>query len=253
MYALTIGAVSAGITHICLPNIPSMTTGLPKIIKRIKDFFFGKKTEEDEEHSHGTKSPKEHRKHSEEHSISKKHKREISGKLFRSASDSDLEAVKHHHRRALHKNNEGAQDDLLKTNKHWKSRRHQSKLQSIGESSDRSGKLGSGSDAGKLVLSRSGRTTYNDFAGHGHKNGDVRRPNGHCKKDEKDTSEGSHSMESSHSKRRYRRRSKEYQSLKKKWAKQHQSFENDLEKLEKLVELIGMKNTKDWLEQKVGG
>jgi hypothetical protein len=39
--------------------------------------------------------------------------------------------------------------------------------------------------------------------------------------------------------------------LKKKCAKQHQSFENDLEKLEKLVELIGMKKTKGWLEQKV--
>lgn len=223
--------------------------GLPKIIKRLKDFFFGKKTED--EHHHEKKSPKDHRKHFEEHSgKSRKHKHNISGKLFRSASDSDLEVVKHHNRRAMNKKQEGVKDDLLKPNKHWKSRRHEHKLSSICESSDRSGKGASGSDVGKLVLARSGRTTYNDITAH--KNGDVRRANGHCKKEERDTSEGSHSMESSHSKRRYRRRSKEYQSLKKKWVKQHQSFENDLEKLEKLVELIGIKNTEGWLQQKVG-
>ena len=219
----------------------STSTGLPKIIKRLKDFFFGKKTDE-----HERKSSKGHdRKDFHERSVSKKHKHEISGKLFRSASDSDLEVVKHHHRRSLHKKH--VKDDYLKNSKHWKSRRHENKLPSICESSDRSGKLGSGSDAGKLVLARSGKTTYNDITGH--KNGDLRRANGHCRKDGKDTSEGSHSQDSSHS-RRHRRRSKEYQSLKKKCAKQHQSFENDLEKLEKLVELIGMKKTKGWLEQK---
>ena len=217
---------------------------MPKIIKRLKDFFFGKKTDEE----HGKKSPKEHgRKDFHEHSVSRKHKHEISGKLFRSASDSDLEVVKHHHRRSLHKKH--VKDDYLKNSKHWKSRRHENKLPSICESSDRSGKLGSGSDGGKLALARSGKTTYNDITGH--KNGDLRRANGHCKKDRKDTSEGSHSQDSSHSRRRHRRRSKEYQSLKKKCAKQHQSFENDLEKLEKLVELIGTKKTKGWLEQKV--
>ena len=157
--------------------------------------------------------------------------------------------VKHHHRRSLHK--KGAQDDFITHRKHWKSRHHHNKLPSICESSDRSGKLGSGSDAGKLVLARSGKTTYNDVTGH--RNGDLRRPNGHCKKEDRETSEGSHSQESStNSRRRHRRRSKEYQSLKKKWAKQHQSFEHDLEKLEKLVELIGTKNTQGWLEQKVG-
>lgn len=158
--------------------------------------------------------------------------------------------VKHHHRRSLHK--KSAQDDIFThRSKHWKSRNHHNKLPSICESSDRSGKLASGSDAGKLVLARSGKTTYNDITGH--RNGDLRRANGYCKKEEKDTSEGSHSQESSsHSRRRHRRRSKEYQSLKKKWAKQHQSFENDLEKLEKLVELIGMKKTQGWIEQKVG-
>ncbi len=213
-------------------------------MKRLKDFFFGKKTDDE----HEKKSPKEHsRKDFHEHSVSRKNKHEISGKLFRSASDSDLEAVKHHHRRSLHKKR--VKDDFLKDSKHWKSRHHENKLPCICESSDRSGKLGSGSDAGKLVLARRGKTTYNDVSGH--KNGDLRRPNGHCKREEKDTSEGSHSLDSSHSKRRHRRRSKEYQSLKKKWAKQHQSFENDLEKLEKLVELIGMKKTQGWLEEKV--
>ncbi|CAB4009005.1 Hypothetical predicted protein, partial [Paramuricea clavata] len=221
----------------------STTSGLPKIIQRLKDFFFGKKTDEE----HGRKSPKEHsRKDFHGHSISRKHKHEISGKLFRSASDSDLEVVKHHHRRSLHKKR--IKDDYLKNSKHWKSRHQDNRLPSICESSDRSGKLGSGSDAGKLVLARSGKTMYNDITGR--KNGDLRRANGHCKREEKDTSEGSHSLDSSHSKRRHRRRSKEYQSLKKKWAKQHQSFENDLEKMEKLVELIGMKKTQGWLEQK---
>ena len=218
-----------------MKNIGSNTSGLPKIIKRLKDFFFGKKANDES----GKKSPKEHeRKDFHQHSDSRKHKHEASGKLFRSASDSDLEVVKQHHRRSLHK--KGVKDDHFKNSKHWKSRRHEHKLPSICESSDRSGKLGSGSDAGKLVLARSGKTTYNDITGH--KNGEVKRANGHCKREEKDTSEGSRSIDSStHSSRRYRRRSKEYQSLKKKWAKQHQSFEHDLEKLEKLVELVGMK------------
>ncbi|XP_028414321.1 uncharacterized protein LOC114537483 [Dendronephthya gigantea] len=222
----------------------STTSGLPKLIKRLKVFFFGKRSDHDE---HDNRTAKEHGRDFHQHSNSKKHKHDVSAKLFRSASDSDLEVVKHRNRRSLHK--KGVKDDFLKENKHWKSRHHDHKLTSICESSDRSGKLGSGSDAGKLVLARSGRTTYNDITGH--KNGDLRRANGHCKKDERDTSEGSHShIESSHSRRRHKRRNKEYQSLKKKWAKQHQSFENDLEKLEKLVELIGMKKTQGWLEQK---
>lgn len=138
-----------------------------------------------------------------------------------------------------------AKDDHFNPKKHWKSRHHE-KLSSIYESSDRSGRLGSGSDAGRLVITRNGRIMHNDITAL--KNGDIRRTNGHYTKDERNTSDGSHS---SHGHRRHRRRSKEYLSLKKKWVKQHQSFENDLEKLERLVELIGLKKSQRWLEQKV--
>lgn len=179
--------------------------------------------------------------------------------MFRSASDSDIEVVKHHHRRK-HRNRPETQDDLLKNHKHWKTKRFHddNKLSSICESSDKMGGLErrSGSD-GRLVLAKSGNTTYNDIKFHsGHKHSEQtrgERKSRHRKKEEKDTSDGSHSIRSSRNKGRHRKRNKDYQSLKKKWAKEHQSFENDLEKLEKLVELINMKNPQGWLEQKVSG
>lgn len=103
------------------------------------------------------------------------------------------------------------------------------------------------------MVPKRGKMTFNDTDGY--KDTDTRRTNGKIHK-KRDTSDGSHSHESSsHEKRRSshhrRSRSKEYQSLKKKWAKQHESFENDLEKMEKLLEMIGMKKTEGWLELRV--
>ena len=218
-------------------------SGLPKIIQRIKDFFLGKKPEKKKHQHHHRSQFRESSRHG------RNNNRRVSEKLFRSASDSDIEVVKHHHRKK-HGNESRVKDDLCKDGRHWKTKRirNENKLSSICESSEKLGGLdrGSGSD-GRLVLAKSGSTTYND----NYKPERSHKKNGHCIKMEKGTSDESHSQEESKTKQRYRKRSKDYQNIKRKWAKQHRSFENDLEKLEKLVKSINMKKPQSWSEQKV--
>lgn len=198
---------------------------MPKLIQRIKDFFVGKKAEKGT-YQLSKKSEEYPRPHFRERSRhDKNHRRQHSEKLFRCASDSDIEVVKHHQRRQ-HRNVSRVQDDLSKNGRHWKTKRigHENKLSSILESSNNIGlERGFGSD-GRLVLTKSRSTTYNDVkfnGGHKSKEYHKEKKDGYCKKDATGTSEESNLLALSKTKIKHQKHSKDCQNLKKKWAKQH--------------------------------